>query len=196
MNVRCVSIAALVVAAAGCLSACSQESAPTVASATPSTFTPSDQAVIDEMNALPLVSTINGQQLPGTPMLVKSSLIQVDAPHAGRQVRVYQDIREPGTRSPIHVHPFGGWTCIASGQATLFAEGHDPVSAKAGECFDMPALTPMSNLNDGNVPAVLLDNFVTPPGAPIWRVIEADQQHLGTEFAGDSAAPSETASTG
>lgn len=141
------------------------------------------QELIDEANAYPLVSEINGALPPGEPTLVHTSVEVLDMMRDGQQVRVYRDTRDPGTRSPIHLHPFGGWTCVVSGEAILYLEGAEPRTRKSGDCVAMPAMTPMSNVNLGPDPAVILDSFVTPPGAPVWRIIEVGQQHLGNEFA-------------
>lgn len=141
------------------------------------------QERIDEANAYPLVSDINGTVPPGEPTLVHTSVEVLDMMRDGQQVRVYRDTRDPGTRSPIHLHPFGGWTCVVSGEAILYLEGVEPQTRKAGDCVAMPAMTPMSNVNLGPEPAVLLDSFATPLDAPVWRIIEVGQQHLGNEFA-------------
>ncbi len=76
------------------------------------------------------------------------------------------------------------------GTAVLYKEGAEPITAKAGDCFDMPPLTPMSNVNPGPGPSVLLDSFATPPDSPIWRIIEEGQTDLGNEFTKASATPS------
>jgi len=143
------------------------------------------QQVIDKANAMPLVSSVNGSVPPGKPTLVETSAKVMDAMVDGKQVRVFRDVRAPGTRAPIHVHPFGGWTCVVSGQAVLYLEGAEPARTEAGTCVYMPPLTPMSNVNPGPGPAVLLDNFVTPPDAPVWRIVETGQTGLGNEFAPD-----------
>jgi quercetin dioxygenase-like cupin family protein len=141
------------------------------------------QQVIDEANAIPLTSTINGEVPPGKPTLVHTSKEILNVMRDGQQVRVFRDVREPGTRAPIHVHPFGGWTCVVSGEAVLYLDGSEPQRTRAGECVNMPALVPMSNVNPGTEPAVLLDSFVTPPNAPVWRIIEPGLTDLGDEFA-------------
>lgn len=143
----------------------------------------SAQRVIDEVNAYPLVSTINGEVPPEQPTLVHTSKEILNVMRDGQQVRVYRDVREPGTRAPIHIHPFGGWTCVVSGQAVLYLDGSEPKFTGPGECVNMPAMTPMSNVNPGPGPAVLLDSFVTPPNAPVWRIIEVGLEGLGNEFA-------------
>lgn len=145
-------------------------------------ITPADQAIIDEARAMPLVSALNGKVPPGTATLVDTSIEELNLIRDGQQVRVFRDMREAGTRSPIHVHPFGGWSCVVSGQAVLYVEGQTPQSAGPGECVEMPALVPMSNVNPGPGPSILLDSFVTPQGAPIWRIVERGLTHLGNEF--------------
>lgn len=146
-------------------------------------WTALDEDAVQQAAAMPLVTTINGEVPPGTPSLVHTSALDVRTIRDGLQVRVYRDVREPGTRAPIHVHPFGGWTCVGSGQAILYVEGMAPQTAKAGECVEMPALVPMSNANPGPGPSVLFDNFVTPVGSPVWRIVEEGQTQLGDEFA-------------
>ena len=147
--------------------------------------TDSAEEVIDEVNAYPLVSTINGEVPPEQPTLVHTSQEILNVMRDGQQVRVYRDVREAGTRAPIHIHPFGGWTCVVSGQAVLYLDGAEPKKTGPGECVNMPAMTPMSNVNPGPGPAVLLDSFVTPPNAPVWRIIEVGLEGLGNEFATD-----------
>ena len=162
---------ALIATSAGCavfLASCSSDST---------------QEFINEVNAYPLVSTINGEVPPGEPTLVHTSKLILDTMRDGQQVRVYRDVREPGTRAPIHIHPFGGWTCVVSGKAVLYLDGSEPKETGPGECVNMPAMVPMSNVNPGPEPAVLLDSFVTPPDAPVWRIIEVGQEDLGNEFA-------------
>jgi quercetin dioxygenase-like cupin family protein len=133
---------------------------------------------------MPLVSTLNGKRPPGTPGKVISSTTLVDATNElGMRIYVFRDVRAPGTRSPIHVHPYGGWTCMAAGQMTLFMDGSKPQTAKNGHCYYMPPNMAMSGVNTGTTTAVLLDNFEVPKGQPYWRVVEKGQAHLQTNFA-------------
>jgi quercetin dioxygenase-like cupin family protein len=143
----------------------------------------SEESVINEVNSYPLVSTINGEVPPGEPTLVHTSKEILNVMRDGQQVRVYQDVRDAGTRAPIHIHPFGGWTCVVSGQAVLYLDGSPPKKTGPGECVDMPAMVPMSNVNPGPGPTILLDNFVTPPDAPVWRIVEKGLENMGNEFA-------------
>jgi len=143
----------------------------------------SAQDVIDEANSYPLVTGINGETPPGEPTLVHTSTEVLSTMKDGQQIRVYRDTRDAGTRSPIHIHPFGGWTCVISGQAILYVEGAEPKFTGPGDCVNMPAMTPMSNVNPGPGTSVLLDSFDTPPDAPVWRIVESGLENLGNEFA-------------
>ena len=165
------------------IAACTADGDPGTADLRPSALPAAAQEVIDEANAMPLISEINGMVPPEKPTLVHTSALVLNVMRDGQQVRVYRDIREPGTRAPFHVHPFGGWTCVVSGQAVLYLEGAEPQRVDEGGCVNMPALKPMSNANPGPGPAVLLDNFVTPPGAPVWRIVEEGATGMGDEFA-------------
>ena len=147
--------------------------------------TSSDQQVVDEGNAFPETSTSNGTVPPGTPRLLISSEKLVDEVRNGQQVTVYRDVRGAGTRSPIHIHPFGGWVCVVSGRAVLYMEGSEPEKAGPGDCVHMPAMTPMSNLNPGPGPAMFLDSFVSPPDTALYRNIEVGRVDLGNEFSSD-----------
>lgn len=140
-------------------------------------------AVIAQADAIPLTSTVNGEVPPGRVALVTTSTRALQFMRGDEQVSVYRDVRPAGTRAPIHVHPFGGWTCVVKGQAVLYLEGSTPITTRAGGCVNMPPLRPMSNYNPGPGPAVLLDSFVEPPGSPVWRVIEKGYTDLGNEFA-------------
>lgn len=174
---------AVVVAAPLLVAACSGGDSTVASDASPSALPASAQQVIDEANAMPLISQINGMVPPEQPTLVHTSALVLNVMRDGQQVRVYRDVREAGTRAPFHVHPFGGWTCVVSGQAILYLEGAEPQRVEAGGCVDMPALKAMSNANPGPGPSVLLDNFVTPPGAPVWRIVESGDTAMGNEFA-------------
>jgi quercetin dioxygenase-like cupin family protein len=138
-----------------------------------------------QADEFPPTTTVNGEKLPGKPVLTHSSEEILSLMRDGRSVRVYRDTRDAGTRSPIHVHPYGGWTCIVEGQAVFFLEGSDSIEAGPGECFEMPALTAMSNYNPGPGTTTMLDSFVSPEGANLWVPIEACLADLGHEFPTD-----------
>lgn len=130
------------------------------------------------------ITTINGEVPPGTPTAVDESLTKLDVIQDGIQHLVYQDTRSPGTRSPIHEHPYGGTTCVISGQMTLFLEGSEPQVANVGDCYWMPPGLPMTGANTGVDYAVMIDTFAVPPGQPVWWVVEPGQEGIADEFGG------------
>jgi len=133
---------------------------------------------IDTASAVPPVptapvTTINGSAPPGTvaPLVDMSTMIDTVQADGNRLV-VWQGTRTVGTRAPIHVHDFGGHTCVLSGTMTDFLEGHEPMVFPAGTCYYMPPNTPMTAANLGLDDARLIDTFVLPPGAPTITVLE------------------------
>ena len=88
------------------------------------------------------------------------------------QLLVFKGTRLPGTRVAIHIHEFSGFTCVLSGEITGFVEGHEAATYGPGECYFMPANTPMTAANLAGKPAVLIDSFVVPPGKPVINKIE------------------------
>jgi quercetin dioxygenase-like cupin family protein len=126
-------------------------------------------------HSMPPTAIINGSAVPGRRTDLVSSTTVLDARRpGGDRVMVMRGVRAAGTRAPIHVHPYGGVTCIAQGQGTLYAQGSAPVTVRAGECVEMKPDTPMANSNRGTTPTVMLDQFVLPGGGDRWRVIEPD----------------------
>ena len=130
------------------------------------------------------VTTINGEAPPGPATRVTESITLLDVVDGGLQHLVYRDTREPGTRSPIHVHPYGGTTCVLSGQMTLFLEGAQPQVADEGECYWMPPGLPMTGAATGTDYAVMIDTFAVPPGEPVWWVVEPGNEDIADEFGG------------
>ena len=118
---------------------------------------------------------INGKDLPGLikGLRDKKTLID-DIRHDGQRVLAARDTRLPGTRTPIHVHDHSGLTCVISGQITDFIEGKKDRIYGAGDCYFMPAGTPMSAANLGSEPVILVDIFVLPPGEAPMKVIESE----------------------
>lgn len=171
MIVRRLSVAAALVAAASVVAGCgsTEDAAPSGDDATV-TAAPSPPAAD--------VTTINGQVPPGPATAVTESITLLDVVDDGLQHLVYRDTREPGTRSPIHEHPYGGTTCVLSGQMTLYLEGSDPQVANEGDCYWMPPGLPMTGVSSGTDDAVMIDNFTVPPGEPVWWVVEPGQEDL------------------
>ena len=120
------------------------------------------------------VKTINGKSLPGViKRLVNTKTLVDEIRPDGQRILAVRGTRLPGTRVPIHVHQFSGLTCIISGQVTDFVEGQAEKVFGAGDCYFMPAETPMSAVNLGTKSVVLVDVFVLPDGAKPMRVIES-----------------------
>lgn len=171
MIVRRLSVAVALVSAAFVVAGCgsADDAAPSGGDATVTT-TPSPPAAD--------VTTINGQVPPGPATAVTESITLLDVVDDGLQHLVYRDTREPGTRSPIHEHPYGGTTCVLSGQMTLYLEGAEPQVANEGDCYWMPPGLPMTGVSSGTDYAVMIDNFTVPPGEPVWWVVEPGQEDL------------------
>ena len=116
---------------------------------------------------------INGTKPPGRVADLVNSTKLIDSIRPdGMQLLVFKGTRLPGTRVAIHVHEFSGFTCVLSGQITDFVEGNKKAIYGPGECYYMPANTPMTAANLGNEPSVLIDSFVVPPGKPVIQKIE------------------------
>lgn len=116
---------------------------------------------------------INGKKPPGTVagLINGQELINEIRPD-GKQLLVFKGTRLPVTRVAIHVHEYSGFTCIISGIITDFVEGKIDANYGPGDCYFMPANTPMSAANLGEEPVVLIDSFVVPPGKPVITKIE------------------------
>ena len=118
-------------------------------------------------------TTVNGKTPPGalaplvdvTPML---DTITAD----GDRLLVTRGVRKAGTRVGIHVHEWGGYTCVLSGEITDFVEGREPAKYPAGTCYYMPPNTPMTAVNLGTKDAVLIDNFTVPVGGDPITILE------------------------
>ena len=119
------------------------------------------------------ITTINGEVPPGELLPLQDVVSLLDTIDGqGNHLVVTRGTREPGTRVGIHVHGYGGYTCVLSGVITDFVEGKEPAEWPAGTCYYMPPDTPMSAANLGTEPAVLIDNFTVPPGEPTITILE------------------------
>lgn len=168
--------AALVLLASAGLSGCSSDARVDESISAPPTPPPAD------------VTTINGEVPPGQATKVDDSVTLLDVVDDGIRHLVYRDTRRPGTRSPIHVHPYGGSTCVLSGQMTLYLQGSQPQVANEGDCYWMPPGLPMTGVNSGVDYAVMMDNFAVPPGEPVWWVVEPGDEDLADNFGGGGDA--------
>lgn len=119
------------------------------------------------------VTTINGQPVPGEMLPLQDVTTMLDTIDAnGNRLVITRGIRKAGMRVAIHVHEYGGHTCVLSGAITDFVEGHAPSLWPAGTCYYMPPNIPMSAANLGTEDAVLVDTFNLPPGAPTITIVE------------------------
>lgn len=133
---------------------------------------------------------INGKELPNKPSktMFEVRLLTVDQTDArgtptGMVLVTSKSIRERGTRSPIHVHPFGGQTCVVSGEMSLYLEGTEEVKrAGPGECYWMPPGRRMSGVNSADSHTVMIDSFTVPRGEQVWIVVEPGMEDAQNQF--------------
>jgi len=90
----------------------------------------------------------------------------------GKRVIVMKGTRKAGTRVGIHVHRYGGYTLVLSGEITDFVQGIPDKKYKANSGYYMPPCTPMSAANLGKDDAVLIDIFIGDPGTPFIEILE------------------------
>lgn len=131
------------------------------------------------------VTTINGATPPGTMAPMSEVSVMIDTiQDDGDRLVVWQGVRRAGTRAAIHVHEYGGHTCVLSGTITDFMEGHEPMTFPAGTCYYMPPNTPMTAANLGAEDARLIDTFILPPGAPTITILEPGWPDVAPEADG------------
>ncbi|MVW72683.1 MULTISPECIES: cupin domain-containing protein [unclassified Bordetella] len=119
------------------------------------------------------ITTINGEPLPGQMARLVGSTKMLDTIDVnGQRIVVEKGVRKAGTRVAIHVHEFGGHTCVLSGEITGFMEGHAPRKWPTGSCYYMPPNVPMAAANLGTEDALLIDTFILPPGKPTITILE------------------------
>lgn len=119
------------------------------------------------------VSLINGSVPSGKLDPLQNVTTMLDTVDSqGNRLFVSRGTRMPGTRVGIHVHEYGGHTCVISGTITDFVEGQKSSTFPAGTCYYMLPNTPMTAANLGTEPAVLIDNFTLPTDAPIITILE------------------------
>lgn len=133
---------------------------------------------------------INGKELPNKPTktMFESRLLTIEQLDAkgkptGMILVTSRSVRDKGTRSPIHVHPFGGQTCVVSGEMSLYLEGTAEVKrAGPGDCYYMPAGRRMSGVNSADQPTIMIDTFVVPAGEQVWIVVEPGMEDAQDQF--------------
>ena len=121
------------------------------------------------------VTTVNGNPPPGILQPLDDVETMIDTVTAdGNRLLVVQGTRRAGTRSVIHLHDYGGYTCVLTGVITDYVEGQPPTTYPAGTCYYMPPDVPMTAVNLGTDDARLIDNFTLPQGAMPMTVLESD----------------------
>lgn len=133
---------------------------------------------------------INGKELPNkaTKTMFERRLLTIDQLDArgkptGWVTVTSRSVRDRGTRSPIHVHPFGGQTCVVSGEMSLYLDGEPNVQvAGPGDCYWMPAGRRMSGVNSADTPTIMIDTFVVPKGEQVWIVVEPGMEGAQDQF--------------
>jgi quercetin dioxygenase-like cupin family protein len=116
---------------------------------------------------------INGETPPGKLQPLVNTSTMLDTKQSdGNRLLVTKGTRVAGTRVAIHVHQYGGHTCVLEGTITDFVEGKPNGIYPAGTCYYMPANTPMSATNLGTEDALLIDTFVLPFGVPPITIME------------------------
>ena len=119
------------------------------------------------------INTINGEIPPGVVRgLVNTKTLIDEIRPDGNRVLSVRGTRLPGTRAPIHIHEYSGMTCLFSGQLVFRSKGKPNRVFGPGDCYHMPANTPMSASNRGSEPVNLVDIFVLPIGESPAKVIE------------------------
>lgn len=119
------------------------------------------------------VTKINGETPLGEIQSLVNTKILIDTLQTnGDRLLVTMGTRQAGTRVGIHVHEYGGHTCVLTGDITVFVEGKSNEHYPAGTCYYMPPNTPMSASNLGKEDAVLTDTFILPVGAPPATMLE------------------------
>lgn len=125
---------------------------------------------------------INGKEPPNTPTMSMSEVRVLDVEVGDNQIITSRTTRKFGTRSPIHIHPYGGQTCVLTGEMTLYMDGAEPLVAKAGDCYWMPPKRRMTGVNTSKTDTVMLDSFVVPKGTQVWLVVEPGQEDAQEQF--------------
>ena len=126
---------------------------------------------------------INGEVPPMTPSksMFETRLLTENV-GGGWMLITSRTVRQAGTRSPIHVHPYGGQTCVVSGEMTLYMDGAEPLVAGPGECYFMPPGRRMTGVNSADGATFMLDTFVVPKGEQVWIVVEPGMEDSQNQF--------------
>ena len=132
---------------------------------------------------------INGQDPPNKPSktMFESRLLTQDILDEGKPtgwvIVTSRSVRDQGTRSPIHVHPHGGQTCVVSGEMSLYLDGETTIQkAGPGDCYWMPAGRRMTGVNSADSRTIMIDTFIVPKGEQVWIVVEPGMEDAQNQF--------------
>ena len=133
---------------------------------------------------------INGESPPNKPSktmfesrLITQPVLDATGKPTGWIVVTSRSVRDQGTRSPIHVHPHGGQTCVVSGEMSLYLDGEPTVqTAGPGECYWMPSGRRMSGVNSADSRTIMIDTFIVPAGEQVWIVVEPGMEEAQNQF--------------
>lgn len=118
---------------------------------------------------------INGEKIPGELLPTQEPKVLLDIVNSfGQRVFIVKAIRKAGTRVGIHVHRYGGYTLILSGEMTDFVQGMPIKKYPANSGYYMPPCTPMSAANLGEEDVELIDIFIGEPCKPFIEILEPD----------------------
>ena len=110
------------------------------------------------------VTMINGKPLPVEPYPLQDVTVMLDTVDStGNRLVITKGTRMAGTRAVIHIHEYGGHTCVMNGEITIYMEGSEPAKKLGGTCYYMPPNVHMSATNLGQEDVVLIDTFTLPP---------------------------------
>lgn len=126
---------------------------------------------------------INGEVPPMTASrsMFETRILTEDV-GGGWQLISSRTVRQAGTRSPIHVHPYGGQTCVLSGEMTLYMDDAEPLVAGSGDCYFMPPGRRMTGVNSADGATFMIDTFVVPRGEQVWIVVEPGMEDSQNQF--------------
>jgi quercetin dioxygenase-like cupin family protein len=133
---------------------------------------------------------INGKELPNKPSktmfeqrLITQDILDARGRPTNWTIVTSRSVRDKGTRSPIHVHPHGGQTCVVTGEMSLYLDGEPTVQkAGPGDCYWMPSGRRMSGVNSADIPTIMIDTFVVPKGEQVWIVVEPGMEDAQDQF--------------
>ena len=101
----------------------------------------------------------------------RTNLQRHDLSIPGREVIQVRVDFDPGYVSPKHTHPGEEIIYVIEGTIEYQVEGRPPATYKAGDVLMVPAGTPHSAKNVGNVNAAELATYVVEKGKPLITLV-------------------------